>query len=1038
MEFRFNVNEIFKTPIVEIGSNLVPPGFQGDRRQLWEAVTKVSEIINTIGEASASAQGLTKPITTSERLRNAENQRLYLLIDKNTKTGKGCVTGMLKTGKKGLYVFDRVGQHYQVQPNCILDFYIHESRQRTGLGKHLFEHMLQKEEVDPVKLAIDRPSDKFLAFLKKHYNLDAAIRQMNNYVVFEGFFPEEEKLMSQQHHHQSANNNTDTPTNRMTTTIHLDKRGSNGLQQQAITSPYGRYGAPRPKCSMGQIIHNQSAVVGPQEPAGCSLNIKPSKDRSAFTLRRGSRHAGDEEMRRQYYAPPRLPFNPCPAVGNGLEYATAPDSSPSLQESNIQLVTKDQMMRVAFEQQQKQPKLNRPQSILQNLPSPTLSKHICHSSSSVMPNINPATFVQQNVKVFDGSNPNLIRSPSGMRCYQVPDNNLRPCNMHSHMVVGNQPARVQPSDTRILRPKPLITDPMKDYSKSPTACGVDPQQQNMQYVHQPIQQQYAQQVSNYQQQPDDSEDSPRTFHWQNQIYQSRDAPTNYPFVCDQRNPNRNYVSHEESGGYIKQQQEAASPVEVLPNQQHQQQQQQQQVDAITPATFELVDQIPKRSKNTEQKVFPQRNVQPHQLVSPPSEGQTYQLNSQNINPPNSSAYQLQQQQVEMNQQQHAFSSANLYQPLPTIREIDSEQAISSKRESIPMIAEDYGHRPPQQTISKFTVNQNTDRRPLQEISPRSNENVRSEQYYGAPSPRYNQNNVCSAVTSQNVGNLDAQGPRLNQYLVQQHQKIDAEYNPPRQENAHMRPLSSHPAVMQNVGNIEQQIPRLNLSLPAVAQEYSYPPPPTVESRQEIHYQKPSPRSSNGLIPAQEQQRQLTNEPLNTSPSPRHFPYASNNLVHKSPINHLEYDFTPTATQPETTFERTMQVPPNDKSEQVKPNCLPERTPRLNSDQASASTQINIPKNVVGPVAQPISPGYNNLETERYKNLTNSQSAVSGQGRWENSNAYQQQQRDARYDVTPKPDKSHVPNMKGDMVANSLSGSQLQQRPAEIRPEITSQ
>lgn len=58
-------------------------------------------------------------------------------------SGKGVITGMLKTGRKSLYVFDRNGHHYQVQPPCILDFYVHESRQRSGLGKRLFEHMLQ-------------------------------------------------------------------------------------------------------------------------------------------------------------------------------------------------------------------------------------------------------------------------------------------------------------------------------------------------------------------------------------------------------------------------------------------------------------------------------------------------------------------------------------------------------------------------------------------------------------------------------------------------------------------------------------------------------------------------------------------------------------------------------------------------------------------------------------------------------------------------------------------------------------------------------
>lgn len=58
-------------------------------------------------------------------------------------SGKGVISGMLKTGKKSLYVFDREGHHYQVQPPCILDFYVHESRQRSGLGKRLFEHMLK-------------------------------------------------------------------------------------------------------------------------------------------------------------------------------------------------------------------------------------------------------------------------------------------------------------------------------------------------------------------------------------------------------------------------------------------------------------------------------------------------------------------------------------------------------------------------------------------------------------------------------------------------------------------------------------------------------------------------------------------------------------------------------------------------------------------------------------------------------------------------------------------------------------------------------
>lgn len=42
MEFRFNVNEVFKQPIVEITNNLIPPDYTGNRRMLTDTVSKVS------------------------------------------------------------------------------------------------------------------------------------------------------------------------------------------------------------------------------------------------------------------------------------------------------------------------------------------------------------------------------------------------------------------------------------------------------------------------------------------------------------------------------------------------------------------------------------------------------------------------------------------------------------------------------------------------------------------------------------------------------------------------------------------------------------------------------------------------------------------------------------------------------------------------------------------------------------------------------------------------------------------------------------
>jgi GNAT superfamily N-acetyltransferase len=81
----------------------------------------------------------------------------------------GQVVGLLKVGRKSLYVFDKFGDTKHVNAPCVLDFYIHESRQRSGLGKVLFEHMLEFENLLPEQMAIDRPSEKLLSFLRKHY-----------------------------------------------------------------------------------------------------------------------------------------------------------------------------------------------------------------------------------------------------------------------------------------------------------------------------------------------------------------------------------------------------------------------------------------------------------------------------------------------------------------------------------------------------------------------------------------------------------------------------------------------------------------------------------------------------------------------------------------------------------------------------------------------------------------------------------------------------------------------------------------------------
>lgn len=53
------------------------------------------------------------------------------------------IVGILKMGWKKLYIYNKAGSQSEAMVYCLLDFYIHESRQRKGYGKRLFECMLQ-------------------------------------------------------------------------------------------------------------------------------------------------------------------------------------------------------------------------------------------------------------------------------------------------------------------------------------------------------------------------------------------------------------------------------------------------------------------------------------------------------------------------------------------------------------------------------------------------------------------------------------------------------------------------------------------------------------------------------------------------------------------------------------------------------------------------------------------------------------------------------------------------------------------------------
>ncbi|CAH2267483.1 jg12908, partial [Pararge aegeria aegeria] len=59
--------------------------------------------------------------------------------------GKGELIGLLKVGWKHLFLFDEQDKVRQVEPLCVLDFFVLPDYQRHGYGKVLFDHMLKTD-----------------------------------------------------------------------------------------------------------------------------------------------------------------------------------------------------------------------------------------------------------------------------------------------------------------------------------------------------------------------------------------------------------------------------------------------------------------------------------------------------------------------------------------------------------------------------------------------------------------------------------------------------------------------------------------------------------------------------------------------------------------------------------------------------------------------------------------------------------------------------------------------------------------------------
>lgn len=205
MEFPFDVARAFKLPpglaVLVITNdyieqfNTLPPEdparhrfrektvltqVQKKAQQRYEAIGK---ILDLMGYESAKAQGLGNSVTFASCLADHPSYRVYLLVEEKV------VYGIIKVGVKTLFLHaGKNGGMKKYEPFCLLDFYIHNSVQRSGYGKKLFEYMLEQEGAKVEGLAYDNPTQSMNNFLKRHYGLESCCDQANSFVTLEGFF----------------------------------------------------------------------------------------------------------------------------------------------------------------------------------------------------------------------------------------------------------------------------------------------------------------------------------------------------------------------------------------------------------------------------------------------------------------------------------------------------------------------------------------------------------------------------------------------------------------------------------------------------------------------------------------------------------------------------------------------------------------------------------------------------------------------------------------------------------------------------------
>lgn len=66
------------------------------------------------------------------------DERMYIVSDDTSHA-----IGFVKVGHRHLYYYDRHGKPLEIDPLCVLDFYVREEFQRQGFGHAVMDFMIE-------------------------------------------------------------------------------------------------------------------------------------------------------------------------------------------------------------------------------------------------------------------------------------------------------------------------------------------------------------------------------------------------------------------------------------------------------------------------------------------------------------------------------------------------------------------------------------------------------------------------------------------------------------------------------------------------------------------------------------------------------------------------------------------------------------------------------------------------------------------------------------------------------------------------------